>query len=49
MDHSIGIIGGADGPTAIFVTGNPIWLAVYAAIAIAAVWGIIRLVKKLRK
>ena len=22
--HSIGIIGGADGPTAIFVTGNPL-------------------------
>ena len=24
MSHSIGIIGGADGPTAIFVTGDPI-------------------------
>lgn len=23
MSHSIGIIGGADGPTAIFVTGSP--------------------------
>ena len=24
MSHSIGIIGGADGPTAIFVTGSPL-------------------------
>ncbi len=24
MSASIGIIGGADGPTAIFVTGNPV-------------------------
>ncbi len=24
MSHSIGIIGGADGPTAIFVTGSPV-------------------------
>lgn len=23
---SIGIIGGADGPTAVFVSGNPAWL-----------------------
>lgn len=23
MAHTIGIIGGADGPTAIFITGNP--------------------------
>lgn len=23
MSHSIGIIGGADGPTAIFITGDP--------------------------
>lgn len=24
MAHTIGIIGGADGPTAIFITGNPV-------------------------
>lgn len=24
----MGIIGGADGPTAIFISGNPIWLTV---------------------
>ena len=24
MSHSIGIIGGADGPTAIFITGSPV-------------------------
>ena len=24
MTNSVGIIGGADGPTAIFVTGNPV-------------------------
>ena len=32
---SIGIIGGADGPTAVFVTGSPLWLI--AALAAAAV------------
>lgn len=28
MSSSIGIIGGADGPTAIFVTGNPAGLLI---------------------
>ena len=36
MSHSIGIIGGADGPTAVFVTGSPIAviLPVIGAVAI---------------
>ena len=31
---SIGIIGGADGPTAVFVTGNPAWLIAAAVVAV---------------
>lgn len=53
MDHlyslptaSVGIIGGADGPTAIFVTGNW-WLLPLTAIAAAALLaGIIVWIKK---
>ena len=37
MSHSIGIIGGADGPTAIFVTGNPLPGLIGAAIAIGLI------------
>lgn len=41
MSHTIGIIGGADGPTAIFVTGNPqpsiLALVALTAVIIAAV------------
>ena len=29
--YSVGIIGGADGPTAVFVTGNPLPLILTAA------------------
>ena len=36
QSSSIGIIGGADGPTAIFVTGGISWLAVAAGVVIAA-------------
>ena len=32
---SIGIIGGADGPTAIFVTSNTNWLSVLGVIVVA--------------
>ena len=32
---SIGIIGGADGPTAIFVTGEPALFAWFAGISLA--------------
>ena len=38
MSHSIGIIGGADGPTAIFVTGSAapaLWIAAAAAVLLA--------------
>ena len=36
---SIGIIGGADGPTAVFVTGSPAWLIAAAALAAVVVAG----------
>ena len=36
---SIGIIGGADGPTAVFVTGNPAWLIAAAVVAVVVVVG----------
>lgn len=36
---SIGVIGGADGPTAVFVTGNyPLWFPVIIAVAIVAMF-----------
>ena len=39
MSTSIGIIGGADGPTAVFVTGNPLpALLVLAALFVLAVF-----------
>lgn len=47
--HSIGIIGGADGPTAIFFTStvSPAWVAgIVAAAAIVACIVIIRMRKK---
>ncbi len=44
-DSSIGIIGGSDGPTAIFVSGSP--MAAVAAIAVVA--AIIVLVVIIRK
>ncbi len=34
MDHSIGIIGGADGPTAIFVTTSPGWINFFGLIIV---------------
>ncbi|MBQ8917613.1 MAG: sodium ion-translocating decarboxylase subunit beta, partial [Oscillospiraceae bacterium] len=36
---SIGIIGGADGPTAVFVTGNPAWLIAAAVVAVVVLLG----------
>ena len=38
---SIGIIGGADGPTAVFVTGNPITLIIGILVVAAAVIGLV--------
>ena len=44
---SIGIIGGADGPTAVFVSGPPIWMvAAGVVVAAAIVTGIILYIKK---
>lgn len=43
---SIGIIGGADGPTAIFVTGNPLPVLLAAAAAVIAVVLLIRHFRK---
>ena len=34
MDHSVGIIGGADGPTAIFVTSSPGWINFFGLIIV---------------
>ena len=49
MDKSsIGIIGGADGPTKIFITGNPL-PAIIAAVMIAAVIVVVIVFLKKRK
>ena len=48
-DSSIGIIGGADGPTAITVSGSPVATVIAAAVAIIAVIAIITIVVKKRK
>lgn len=34
---SLGIIGGADGPTAIFITGNPIPLVIIGIVIVAGI------------
>lgn len=46
MSQTIGIIGGADGPTAIFVTGNPLPAILASAALIAAVILIVRFFRK---
>ena len=43
---SIGIIGGADGPTAIFITGNPLPLLLTAAVPVIAAVLLIRHFRK---
>lgn len=40
MNDSIGIIGGADGPTAIFVTGSPAGLILALLLAAALAGGV---------
>lgn len=46
----IGIIGGADGPTAIYITGNPFPGIIITVLAIAAVIGIsVYFIKKHKK
>lgn len=48
---TVGIIGGADGPTAIFITGKPsAWeVLLLAAVFAAVVAGVVFFVKKHRK
>ncbi len=36
---SIGVIGGADGPTAVFVTGSPAWLMAAAVVVVVVIVG----------
>ena len=50
MSRSIGIIGGADGPTAIFVTGNPLPGIIGTVIAVLLITAlVVYFVKKKRK
>ena len=48
---TVGIIGGADGPTAIFVTGGPtVWeTLLLAAVGVAVIAGVVFFVRKHRK
>ena len=46
MAHSIGIIGGADGPTAIFLTGDPISTIVSTALAVAIALFLLKYLKR---
>lgn len=48
-DSSIGIIGGADGPTEIFVASDPTAAIIAAAVAVIAVIAIVAIVIKKRK
>ena len=48
-DSSIAIIGGADGPTAVMVTGNPVATVIAIGIAVIAVIAIVAIVMKKRK
>ena len=44
--HSIGIIGGADGPTAVFVTGDPVSTILSAVLAALILLAFIKYLKK---
>ena len=46
MSHSIGIIGGADGPTAIFLTGDPVSTIVSTALAVAIALFLLKYLKR---
>lgn len=48
-DSSIAIIGGADGPTAIFVASDPTATVIAIGIAVIAVIAIVAIVMKKRK
>lgn len=43
---SVGIIGGADGPTVVFISGNPVTLILAAVILIAVIALVILLTRK---
>lgn len=47
MPASVSIIGGADGPTAIFVSGS--WMPITAVLAIAIAAVVILIIKKRKK
>ena len=46
MDYSIGIIGGADGPTSVFVGGDPISTIVSTVLAVAIAILLLKYLKK---
>ena len=46
MAQTIGIIGGADGPTAIFVTADPVSTVLSTVLAVAIVLLILKYLKK---
>ena len=46
MSHSIGIIGGADCPTAIFVTGDPLSTLLSTVLAVAIALLILKYLKR---
>lgn len=46
---SVGIIGGADGPTKVFVAAAPFWWAPFvliAAVITAAAWAVVRRIRR---
>lgn len=45
---SIGIIGGADGPTAIFISGNPIFVIIEIILILFLIFGVFYLIFKKR-
>ena len=46
MAQSIGIIGGADGPTAIFLTGDPVSNILSTALAVVIVIFVLKHIRK---
>ena len=46
---SVGIIGGADGPTAIYVSGDPLFLPIVGAVAVVCIAAIVFLIKRKKK
>ena len=46
MSYSIGIIGGADGPTAIFLTGDPVANILSTVLAVVIVIFVLKHIRK---